>query len=940
METQARWRPWSSPDASSIGKQASASSDEEGSWREAAASALTSLRGQLTIPFVLPNLLVAFLVSLAVTRLITVSLEDRLVTFLVEAGRTSQERIAMQEADRTDALRVIASTAGVGEAAAANDLSRLQEILVPLKMNYGNDSVVVLDLGGQEIVGLWHLPDSTRVEDFALSTGRSFSEWPPFERVRAGQIDEHGIIHGGLAPTESGQALFAAGPLYFQGNLVGALLVGDYLDRTLQEASRDRVAALAAYGSDSSAIASSLSLDLASLSPLTGNAGKSDAVNIWMSSAVHDGTDYRALYVPLQLRGEEIGTLEVVLPTESILAANRAARYPMIALSALVGLATLVLGAALSRRVAEPLTRLTESAARVAEGHLGEQVSIRSSDEIGILAEGFNTMTGALRDFTDELRRKIAELAHLHDATHELTGELDLDRVVSASTEQIYLAGQLDLAALFLHEEGGSFVCHGIRAARADLAASLAGRAYHPRSDLDRASLQDLEPTILDGRLQWRGLKMQLGLEDYSGQVALIPLVAGEAQGFLLAALQDGRGKFDSDRVRLISTMAGGAARAVHNARLYEEGVDRVHELMAVGEMSRTISSYLSLDQVLEQAVREIRAAVKPGALQVALVDDGSGDLQIQAGYGLGRTLSFPRRMQDRLATRALDTGQPELHRQQAAEDNGRAEDRLYVPLLVDGEPVGVIAAVQGPDNRRLGEADVRVLSTIANEIAVAVRNARLYEDLRALYESAVRSLALAIDARDPHTHGHSVRVIENSLTVGRHLDLSHSALQNLEIAAHLHDIGKIGVPDGILKKPGALSREEKRKVDQHPKVGAQILGPLDFHPEVVQAVMHHHERFDGKGYPDGLKGEKIPIGARVLAVVDAFDAMVSDRPYRSALTLYEAIQELEENSGSQFDPVVVEAVLELVERGALRTPDTEGRAMTQPEAAEDTREK
>ncbi|MFQ5946701.1 MAG: HD domain-containing phosphohydrolase, partial [Anaerolineae bacterium] len=598
---------------------------------------------------------------------------------------------------------------------------------------------------------------------------------------------------------------------------------------------------------------------------------------------------------------------------------------------------TLVLGASLSRRVAEPLTRLTDSAARVAAGHLSEQVEIQSSDEIGILAEGFNTMTGALRDFTDELRRKIAELAHLHDATHELTGELDLNRVVSASTEQIYLAGQLDLAALFLREEGGGYVCQGIRAAREDLAASLAGLAYRPQSDLERASLEDLEPTILNGQSQWLGLHSQVGLEEYPGQVALIPMMAGEAQGFLLAAIQEGRGKFDTDRVRLISTMAGGAARAVHNARLYQEGVERVHELMAVGEMSRTIISYLSLDQVLEQAIREIRAALQPGALLVALMDDDSGVLQIQAGYGLGRSLSLPRRMRDRLATRAVEEGEPVLHRERAAEDNGRAESRLYMPLSVNGEPVGVIAVVQGPNGRRLGEADVRVLSTIANELAVAIRNARLYEDLRALYDSAVRSLALAIDARDPYTHGHSVRVIENSLTVGRHMGLPHSALQNLEIAAHLHDIGKIGVPDGILKKPGALSREEKRKVDQHPKVGAQILGPLDFNPEVVQAVMHHHERFDGRGYPTGLKSEEIPIGARILSVVDAFDAMVSDRPYRSALSLDAAIQELEDNSGSQFDPVVVEAVLELVDQDGLRTPGAEARPLDEPPASRDT---
>jgi HD-GYP domain-containing protein (c-di-GMP phosphodiesterase class II) len=139
-----------------------------------------------------------------------------------------------------------------------------------------------------------------------------------------------------------------------------------------------------------------------------------------------------------------------------------------------------------------------------------------------------------------------------------------------------------------------------------------------------------------------------------------------------------------------------------------------------------------------------------------------------------------------------------------------------------------------------------------------------------------------------------------------------------MESAALLHDIGKIGIPENILKKPGRLTSKEQNVVKLHPYVGVQILEPIDILEPIISIIYYHHERFDGKGYLEGLKGEQIPLGARVLAVADAFDAMTSDRPYRRALTVAEAIEELRRCSGSQFDPSIVKAFLKVVEKVAL----------------------
>jgi len=188
--------------------------------------------------------------------------------------------------------------------------------------------------------------------------------------------------------------------------------------------------------------------------------------------------------------------------------------------------------------------------------------------------------------------------------------------------------------------------------------------------------------------------------------------------------------------------------------------------------------------------------------------------------------------------------------------------------------------------------------------------NASLYEDLEMSYFSTVKALARAIEVKDPYTYGHSERVTEYAMVIGKKLDLSEWDLRNLKYAAALHDIGKLGISGHILNKPGALSEDEFVHIKTHPQMGDSIMEPVSFLKEPREIILHHHERWDGNGYPEGLKGNKIPLGARILSVADSFEAMMSDRPYRKALDLQDAIKEIEDNAGTQFDPVVVTAFI------------------------------
>ena len=205
-------------------------------------------------------------------------------------------------------------------------------------------------------------------------------------------------------------------------------------------------------------------------------------------------------------------------------------------------------------------------------------------------------------------------------------------------------------------------------------------------------------------------------------------------------------------------------------------------------------------------------------------------------------------------------------------------------------------------------------MKVFASQVAIALQEARHYEDIHKNYFDTMHALVLAEETRDPYTRGHTERVTKYAISIGRSLNLSLSELEVLRYAGEVHDIGKISIPDFILGKPGKLTPAERAMIELHPVRGAELLEPLEFLKPALPAVRHHHERYDGTGYPDGLEKEKIPLLARILACADAFDAMTSDRPYRRRkLTTEEALAEIKNNVGSQFDPRVAHSFIHLL---------------------------
>ena len=233
----------------------------------------------------------------------------------------------------------------------------------------------------------------------------------------------------------------------------------------------------------------------------------------------------------------------------------------------------------------------------------------------------------------------------------------------------------------------------------------------------------------------------------------------------------------------------------------------------------------------------------------------------------------------------------------------------IAAPLVTDKERIGMLVGI----NKLSGDfdsIDLKLLSSVGNQASVFLANNRLYADVQDLLMGVLHALTATIDAKDPYTCGHSQRVALISRRIAGEMGFPSEKVQHIYLSGLLHDVGKIGVPERILRKPGRLTEDEYAQIQRHPSIGARILGGIRQLDDVVPGLLTHHERPDGRGYPRGLKGESIPIEGRIIGLADCFDAMTSDRTYRQALPLEVVLKEIRDCAGSQFDPNVVDAFL------------------------------
>ena len=240
----------------------------------------------------------------------------------------------------------------------------------------------------------------------------------------------------------------------------------------------------------------------------------------------------------------------------------------------------------------------------------------------------------------------------------------------------------------------------------------------------------------------------------------------------------------------------------------------------------------------------------------------------------------------------------------------------MAIPLCAKDKFLGVLMLARKLGHDPLSNLDLQIINALSMQTSIFIENVKLYENLRNNYLSTVRAFAQAVEAKDKYTHGHSENVMKYTVALGKHMGINGQELEHIKYAGLLHDIGKIGISEAILNKPGKLTDEEYGQIKKHPELGARIISNIPFLSQLVVLVQHHHEFYNGKGYPFGLSGDEIPLGSRLLSVSDTYEAMTSDRPYRKAMSQEKALKILREERGAQFDPVVVDAFLEVMKAG------------------------
>jgi HD-GYP domain-containing protein (c-di-GMP phosphodiesterase class II) len=369
----------------------------------------------------------------------------------------------------------------------------------------------------------------------------------------------------------------------------------------------------------------------------------------------------------------------------------------------------------------------------------------------------------------------------------------------------------------------------------------------------------------------------------------------------------------------LAALVAGLFIRAT--GRRHQSSVPRPAD--ALDEVVHAVSRGHHVDEVLESLTRQACRIMRVERAVVVVRDETDPRLAtVIAGHGVPRDYVGRRiGIDEGMAGRVITTGEPVLvddyakfpqRVAHAAGDDLRAG--AAVPICRDGVVHGALTAGTTLPGRRFGGNELEALLRLAELGAVAIEQARMREELETAVEAGVEAMAAAVDMRDDYTGTHSEEVVRLALTVGERMGMAEDQLGELEFAARLHDVGKIGVPDAVLRKQGPLEGAEWEIMRQHPAWGADMLSRVPGLKRVSRIVRHAHERWDGDGYPDCLRGDDIPLASRIIFACDAYNAMTSDRPYRDALRPWIAVSELREGAGGQFDPDVVDALV-----GALR---------------------
>jgi len=557
-----------------------------------------------------------------------------------------------------------------------------------------------------------------------------------------------------------------------------------------------------------------------------------------------------------------------------------------------------------------------------------------------------------IEGFAQEILENYQVINMLYRVSDALGNIHDPDRVASVILDQAVATTHAEKGTVLLLE-GGEQAHLRIAASHGFPTKDLESLTIDPSDAICSKVLQSGEPLIVEDVRKRPDLASCLRGGYRTGSFISLPLyITGDDEkkqflGVLNLSDKMTAESFKSNDLKLLNALSSQASVSIANAqaltelkRSKEELDSTLQELMRtytdlekrsviieqINKIALSINATLDLDKIFEKVCLYAKNITNAEDALVfygcRMSEKGAVPETEERSFapvaGTGTLLQIQRK--SRLFSETLDQGKPVfLESSQEGipthllrKDGRRIPIRnlLGVSFFNKEDTFGVMVVVNKISEEKFTQEDFGVLKTLGNQAANAVENARLIADQKALFMDTIQSLAAAVDAKDPYTHNHSRNVSQYSRLIAREMGLSEQEMEILERAAILHDIGKIAIPESILNKPERLTREEFEIMKTHPLCGVRIVENIKEMQPILPGMKYHHERYDGKGYPDGLKGEEIPLMARILAVADTYDAITSDRPYRKGPGHEFAVFEISRCSGTQFAPEVVEAFL------------------------------
>jgi PAS domain S-box-containing protein/putative nucleotidyltransferase with HDIG domain len=559
-----------------------------------------------------------------------------------------------------------------------------------------------------------------------------------------------------------------------------------------------------------------------------------------------------------------------------------------------------------SKNLSKPVEGLNNIANKIAEGEYNYKIDINDSEEFIEISKDFNLMVQKLKKAHDILKKRTEELINKNNELQDFNSELE------ASYEQLEaLTGELEKSEakyrtlvdnmadiLWYVDKEFNIEFVNLRVLRY--------MNFLPEEMIGENLLKFVDQK--DADLLWDMMMDRINMAE-------INFIGKEGKNIITET----RARVIRDEKDYIIGLQGISRDITDYYNGKNQILEQNREILTIGDITQLLSTNLSLFDILDNIAEKIVRLFKSPLCTIRTYNKESGKLELYVKNG---------ELKDRPMLTEISLTEDDNTRLFISKEiiikgidnfpfhdgiksdliERKAYTIIIVPLISKNDIIGVMNILTSSSTGK----NMNLLKSLSISLSIAIENARLYDNLKNWYMNTIQALAYAVEAKDKYTKGHSLRVSKYGALIGKQMGLSDDMIEKIRIAGILHDIGKIGISDSILTKPGKLTDKEYNLIKAHPKISRKILEPIGLSEEIMEGIAKHHERFDGKGYPYGLDDGDIPLVAAILCAADSLDAMTSDRSYRKGISLDDAINEFLKYKGTQFNPVVVDSIVSL----------------------------